>query len=157
LDTKSEFRSPTTIKLPQQDCVFCAIASGKAQAYIVYKQGEFICFLDKYPFTRGHVLVSPLGHYQTVWDMPDKLVGDLFSVATKISKAVVKATDADGFRFVQNNGEAASQVIPHVHIHVIPVKNEERGRFMSRKAFTPQEQEEIATKISRFIAGMRSL
>ena len=54
---------------------------------------------------------------------------------------------ADGFRFVQNNGEAANQVVAHVHVHVIPVKMEDKGRYTDRRRFTPQEMDETARSI----------
>ena len=60
---------------------------------------------------------------------------------------MVAAVGADGFRFVQNNGEAANQVVAHVHVHVIPVKMEDRGRFVERKRFTPEEMRATANAI----------
>ncbi len=74
-------------------------------------------------------------------------IAQLFQVASKVSKAVVAAVGADGFRFVQNNGEAANQVVAHVHVHVIPVKMEDRGRFTDRKRFTSEEMEVTAKAI----------
>ena len=60
---------------------------------------------------------------------------------------MVAAVGADGFRFVQNNGEAANQVVAHVHVHVIPVKMEDKGRFFDRKRFSAEEMEETARAI----------
>jgi histidine triad (HIT) family protein len=79
--------------------------------------------------------------------MTEDEIAELFQVASKVSKAVVAAVGADGFRFVQNNGEAANQVVAHVHVHVIPVKMEDRGRFADRKRFTPEEMEATARAI----------
>jgi histidine triad (HIT) family protein len=74
-------------------------------------------------------------------------IAELFKVAFKVSKAVVAAVGADGFRFVQNNGEAANQVVAHVHVHVIPVKMEDRGRYADRQRFTNDEMERTASSI----------
>lgn len=74
-------------------------------------------------------------------------IAELFQVASKVSKAVVTAVKADGFRFVQNNGEAANQVVAHVHVHIIPVKMEDRRRLTDRKSFTSDEMEETAKSI----------
>ena len=76
----------------------------------------------------------------------------LFRVASKVSRAVVSAAGADGFRFVQNNGEAANQVVAHVHVHVIPVKMEDKGRFGDRKRLSKPEMDETA-KIIRAKMG----
>jgi histidine triad (HIT) family protein len=128
-------------------CIFCKIASKKSPSSIVYEDKKYIGFLDIYPFSRGHTLVCPKTHGETIWDMEEGDIAGLFRVASKLSKAIVAAVGADGFRFVQNNGEAANQVVAHVHVHVIPVKMEDRGRYGDRKTFTPEEQEETARLI----------
>jgi len=129
------------------DCVFCKIVSGKAPSQKVYEDKEYIAFLDKMPFSRGHTLVCPKKHGETIWDMDEMEIAGLFRVAFRISKAVVGAMGADGFRFVQNNGEAANQAVPHVHVHVIPVMMEDRGRYGGRKSFSAEEREAIAKSI----------
>ena len=128
-------------------CIFCGIVSGKEPSHVVYQDDKYIAFLDIFPFSRGHTLVCPKEHGETIWDMNEVDIAGLFSVASKVSRAVVRAVAADGFRFVQNNGEAANQVVAHVHVHVIPVKMEDRGRFSGRKSFTPEEMRETAASV----------
>jgi histidine triad (HIT) family protein len=130
-----------------EDCIFCKIVSRKAPSNIVYEDDRYIAFLDIFPFSRGHTLVCPKEHGETIWDMKEDDIADLFQVASKVSRAVVTAVEADGFRFVQNNGEAANQVVAHVHVHVIPVKMEDKGRFSERKRFMPAQMEETARLI----------
>jgi histidine triad (HIT) family protein len=130
-------------------CIFCQIASRKSPSSVVYEDEKHIAFLDLYPFSRGHTLVCPKQHGETIWDMNEEEIAHLFRVAFKVSKAVVSAVNADGFRFVQNNGEAANQVVAHVHVHVIPVKMEDKGRYSDRKRFSPDEMEETARAIRR--------
>jgi histidine triad (HIT) family protein len=129
------------------DCIFCNIVSRKSPANVVYEDGRHIAFLDIFPFSKGHTLVCPKEHGETIWDMKEEDIADLFQVASKVSKAVVTAVQADGFRFVQNNGEAANQVVAHVHVHIIPVKMEDKGRFSDRKRFTTAEMGEVASSI----------
>lgn len=128
-------------------CIFCQIVSRRAPASIVYEDDRYIAFLDAFPFSRGHTLVCPKAHGETIWDMEEADIAELFRVASKVSRAVVGATGADGFRFVQNNGEAANQVVAHVHVHVIPVKMEDKGRFGERKQFDKAEMDEAARLI----------
>lgn len=130
-----------------ENCIFCRIVSGKETSHKVYEDDKYIAFLDIYPFSRGHTLVCPKEHGETIWDMSEADIAGLFSVASKVSRAVAKAVGADGFRFVQNNGEAANQVVAHVHVHVIPVKMEDRGRFAGRKALSEEEMRETARSI----------
>lgn len=92
-------------------------------------------------------MVCPKTHGETIWDMEEADIAELFRVASKVSRAVVGATGADGFRFVQNNGEAANQVVAHVHVHVIPVKMEDKGRYGERRQFDRAEMEDEARLI----------
>jgi len=133
--------------VPPEQCVFCKIVERKLPSSIVYEDDKYIAFLDNSPFTEGHTLVCPKSHGETVWDMNESEIGGLFALASKISRAVVSAVDADGFRFVQNNGEAANQVVAHVHVHTIPVKLSDRGRWMDRKRLSREEMGKIASSI----------
>jgi histidine triad (HIT) family protein len=136
-----------------ENCIFCQIVSRKAPSNVVYEDDRYIAFLDIYPFSRGHTLVCPKEHGETIWDMKESDIADLFQVASKVSKAVVNAVQADGFRFVQNNGEAANQVVAHVHVHVIPVKMEDKGRFSDRRRFSAAEMEETASLVRSEMSG----
>jgi histidine triad (HIT) family protein len=129
------------------DCVICRKVSRKTPSRMVYEDEGYVAFLDINPFSRGHTLVCPKKHGETIWDMDETEIAGLFAAASRVSRAIVRAVGADGFRFVQNNGEAANQVVAHVHVHVIPVKMEDKGRFSDRKSFTPEEMESTAKSI----------
>ena len=137
--------------VPSEKCVFCKIVRGELPSEKVYEDEKYIAFLDINPFSRGHTLVCPKAHGETIWDMNEQDIGELFTVASVVSQAVVKATGADGFRFVQNNGEAANQVVAHVHVHVIPIAMHQKGRVMDRLKFTPEEMTETAAKIREIL------
>lgn len=141
-------------KGPSEGCIFCKIRAGEAPSYTVYEDEGYVAFLDAFPFSRGHTLVCPKRHGETIWDMKEAEVAELFRVALRISKAVVAAVGADGFRLVQNNGEAANQVVAHVHVHVIPVRLEDKARFFDRKRFSPEEMRETAAAIMAEIARL---
>jgi histidine triad (HIT) family protein len=132
---------------PEEGCIFCRIRAGKAPSYNVYEDAKYIAFLDAFPFSRGHTLVCPKEHGETIWDMKEIDIAELFQVASRVSKAVVAAVDADGFRFVQNNGEAANQVVAHVHVHVIPVRMEDREKSFGRSKSSPEEMQATARAI----------
>ena len=133
------------------NCVFCDIVTGNGPSRIVYQDDSYIAFLDAFPFSRGHTLVCPKKHGATIWDMKEDEIAGLFRVASRVSKAVVTAVAADGFRFVQNNGEAANQVVAHVHVHVIPVNMESKGRFSERRQLHPDEMDATAEEIRKLL------
>ncbi|MDX1370981.1 MAG: HIT family protein [Nitrososphaeraceae archaeon] len=117
-----------------KSCIFCSIIKGNIQGTIVYEDDNFLAIMDKYPITTGHTLVIPKKHYNTLLFMPPKEVGELYSLVSIIAKAVVSAISADGFNIGQNNGRSANQIIPHVHVHIIPrFKNDNsNGRWPTR-------------------------
>ena len=138
------------------DCVFCTIIKKKEDAAHIFENDAFIAFMDKYPINTGHTLILPKEHYQTISDMSLKDIGMLFSLTSHIAKAVIKAVGADGFSLGQNNGEAANQIVPHVHVHIVPRFNNdsEKGRWPSRKTVSLSELSEVAGRIRKFIEPM---
>ena len=106
------------------DCIFCDIIQGKKQGNFIYEDESHVAFLDKYQIDYGHSLVLPRDHFEKISDMDSVKVGELFSKVPKIAKAVIETTKADAFSLAQNNGRAAKQIVPHVHIHIIPRFND---------------------------------
>ena len=101
-------------------CLFCRIIAGEIPCHKVYEDGRVLSFLDIGPLSRGHTLVIPKGHYETLADMPDELAGACMAAASRISRAVMAATGGEAWNILQNNGQIAGQVVPHVHFHIIP-------------------------------------
>lgn len=138
------------------DCVFCKIIAGKLASAMIYEDATYFAFLDNAPLGTGHTLVCPKAHGETLWDMNESAIGGLFALAARLSKAVVKATETDGFRIGQNNGEAANQVVAHVHVHIIPVKLSDKGQWLTRKTPGLEELNKIAKKIKSAIDDIGS-
>ncbi len=130
-------------------CIFCSIAEGKTSCYKIYEDKDYLAFLDIHPFVMGHSLVIPRKHYDTLPDMEEAAVGELFTVAARVSSRVTRGMSADGFRLIQNNGEAAAQVVKHVHIHIVPMKLEDKDRRFGRLSPTDKEFREVADAIIR--------
>jgi histidine triad (HIT) family protein len=130
-------------------CIFCSIISGLARASIIYQDSFFIALLDKYPFSYGHTLVIPRKHYADFLEMPENEVGPLYTFVWFIAKVVSKAVKPEGFNIGQNNGRAANQIIPHVHVHIIPRFKEDiiTGRWPSRHPVNDLELENISERI----------
>jgi len=101
-------------------CNFCKIASGKAQANVVYEDDYVVAFMDLHPANIGHTLVVPRKHWETIYEVPEKALADLFAVVKRVSVAVKKAVDAEGISILQFNERAAGQSVRHFHVHVIP-------------------------------------
>ena len=128
-------------------CIFCDILSGKREGHIVYEDDSHLAFLDKYPIDDGHTLVITKKHYERITDMDSEDVGKLFSLIPKIAKAVLLGAGADAFSLAQNNGKAAKQIIPHVHVHIIPRYNNKGTVWTKREIPTHEILSELAQKI----------
>ena len=127
-------------------CIFCDILDGKRVGHIIYEDESHVAFLDKYPIDVGHSLVIPREHHEKITDMTSENVGKLFALVPKIAKAILDATGADAFSLGQNNGKAAKQIIPHVHIHIIPRYNHKGTIWTKRQISDDTELSELAKK-----------
>jgi histidine triad (HIT) family protein len=107
-----------------ESCIFCKIVQKEAPASIVYEDERVIAFMSIQPINVGHTLVVPKKHYENIYDLPEEDIAYLYKIVKKLSHAVQKAVNAEGIRTVQNNGEAAGQVIFHLHVHIIPMNKD---------------------------------
>ena len=129
------------------DCLFCDILDGKRDGHFLYEDNSHVAFLDKYPIDVGHSLVIPRKHDEKITDMNPEDVGNIFTLVPKIAKAILDATGADAFSLGQNNGRAAKQIIPHVHIHIIPRYNAKGTVWTKRQISNDEDLSELAKKI----------
>ena len=128
-------------------CIFCDMISGKSPCHEIYHDSDIIAILDKYPIDKGHSLVITKKPYEKLTDMSNQEVAELFSKIPKIANAIIKATNADAFSIAQNNGKAAKQIIPHVHVHIIPRYNSTGTLWLKRKILDDNELDDLAQKI----------
>ncbi|HEY84271.1 MAG TPA: DUF4269 domain-containing protein [Chloroflexi bacterium] len=104
----------------RQSCVFCRIARGESEASLVYANAFTLAFMNRRQANRGHVLVIPRRHVQTIFDLDDGLAAELAKTVVKVSRALKEALQVSDLSVWQSNGAAAFQEIPHLHIHLLP-------------------------------------
>lgn len=131
------------------DCIFCQIVAGKIPCAKVYESDSVVAFLDIAPVNKGHALVLPKGHYPTLMDLPEELGGELMKALAVVGEAVMKATGADGLNLMQNNHEAAGQVVHHAHYHLIPRFKDDGLTLWPQSSYDDMdEMNGLATKIA---------
>jgi histidine triad (HIT) family protein len=91
-------------------------------ASVVYEDEWIVAFLSNRPVNEGHTLVVPKKHYENIYDISEEEAAYLFKIVKRVAHAVRAAMCSEGIRIVQNNGEAAGQVVFHLHVHIIPMK-----------------------------------
>lgn len=114
-------------------CVFCRIVSGAEPAHVVWDDDSVLAFLDVTPLFKGHTLVVPKAHVETLADLED--VEPIFERAKAISRAMETALGAGGSFVAINN--RVSQSVPHLHVHVVPRNRKDglRGFFWPRTKY----------------------
>lgn len=102
------------------DCEFCEIVASEEPARIVLRSKEIVAFFPLEPATLGHTLVIPTTHLPDIWSLNDGVAASLAVATVSVACAVRKAMAPDGLNIIQSNGQAATQTVPHLHVHVVP-------------------------------------
>ena len=137
-----------------RDCLFCRIVAGEESAYVVWRDEATLAFLDTRPVFKGHALVVPRRHVDTLLDLPDELAPPLFAAATRLAGAMVGALQAQGSFVAMNN--VVSQSVPHLHVHVVPRTKGDglRGFFWPRTKYADDAEAELyASKLQAWLDG----
>lgn len=131
------------------DCVFCKIVAGSIPAQKVYEDAQLLAFMDIGPVRPGHTLLIPKVHHERFTDLSADLAAELGRLLPRLARAVVEAAGADGFNLFQTNGACSGQVVPHVHIHIIPRHNGDGYSFHWRAGkYAPGELESWRARIA---------
>ncbi|MEU7928340.1 HIT family protein [Micromonospora sp. NPDC049801] len=101
-------------------CVFCQIGAGTATALRIYETPQTMAFVPLLPATAGHTLVIPRRHVTDLWALASEDVQPLMDTVLDVSHAIREALASDGLNLIISAGQAASQTIPHLHIHLVP-------------------------------------
>ncbi|CAG8905826.1 unnamed protein product [Penicillium egyptiacum] len=112
-------------------CIFCKIIKGDIPSLKLFESDKVFAFLDIQPLSLGHALVIPKFHGAKLTDIPDEHLTEVLPVA----KNIAKASGAQDFNILQNNGRIAHQVVDH-----IPKPNEKEGLTIG----WPAEQADMA-------------
>ena len=101
-------------------CVFCEIIKGNIPSAKVFENDQILAILDISQATKGHTLVIPKKHYETILDMPQDEFKELMGVVQNLADQIVTKLNASGCNILINTNEAAGQTVKHAHVHIIP-------------------------------------
>lgn len=136
----------------KDDCIFCKIANGEIPSKTLFDNDVLRIILDLGPATRGHALVIPKMHFDDAYQLPMEIALEVTRQAKTMMSAMTDALKCDGFNFVQNNGEAAGQTVPHFHLHMIPrYKNDGQSIGWKPGEPTQEELEEVRKAIEDYL------
>ncbi|ANS78254.1 Histidine triad (HIT) nucleotide-binding protein [Serinicoccus hydrothermalis] len=128
-------------------CLFCRIVAGEEPADLVLEREDVVGFLDVRPVFKGHVLLVPREHVDTLTELPDTLVEPFFGTVREVAAVVRDELGAQGSFVAMNN--TVSQSVPHLHAHVVPRTKGDglRGFFWPRVRYEEGEAAEYAGRL----------
>lgn len=131
------------------ECIFCRIARGEEKAEKIYETNDVVAFLDIKPRAPGHALVVPKKHIELLTELNDELLSEVFKATREVERMLKKALDPDAFNVGINDGRAAGQVIPHLHVNIFPRFEDDKGGPVHLVVDNPPSKSisEIAKKI----------
>ena len=133
--------------MPNGECLFCQIVSGKIPAQKIYEDDQVVAVLDVNPVNPGHTLIIPKKHSVDMLDQDDAVLQQMIIDTKKIAQAILTALDYEAFNLELNNGRIAGQIVPHLHWHIVPRKEDDGLEHWPGKKYNDNEAELIADKI----------
>ena len=99
-------------------CIFCKIVANEIPAKKVYEDDLVVAFDDIQPQAPVHVVIIPKEHIENLNDLDNKEIWfAMLNAAQEVAK--VKGIDHSGYRVVVNCGKDGTQIIWHLHLHVM--------------------------------------
>ncbi len=137
-----------------QDNIFARLLRDELPCYRVYEDAHTLAFLDIMPRAMGHTLVIPKSPARNLLDVAPDDLGRTMICAQTIARAAIIAFNADGITLQQASEEAGGQMVPHLHVHVIP---RHHGVAMKPPARYNEEEGVLkanAQKLRQALAGL---
>lgn len=103
--------------MPTELCPFCA---ARIESHAFAADGEFLALHNIAPILPGHSLIVPRRHVESLLGLDDEELAAMMRFARDITRGLARAFAADGFDWTIQDGAAAGQTVPHLHLHVIP-------------------------------------
>jgi len=116
----------------------------------VFEDEISLGFLDHRPLFRGHCLLVPRDHVQTLGDLSADRVGPFFTNVQLLARAMETGLQAEGSFVAVNN--RISQSVPHLHVHVVPRRRQDglRGFFWPRQRYASDAE---MTRVQALLRG----
>ena len=100
----------------EANCPFCQLPVER----IVLSDKEALVIRDGFPVSPGHTLVIPRRHVGSFFELTDVERASMFELLAQARAELDVSLRPDGFNIGINDGVAAGQTVPHLHLHLIP-------------------------------------
>ena len=124
--------------------IFSRIIAGEIPCYKIAENERYFAFLDINPLAKGHTLVVPKREVDYIFDLEDAELQEMIVFAKQVAKKIKSKIECKKVAMVVLGLE-----VPHAHIHLIPMNDENDVDFHKNKlVLTPEEFIEIAKSIA---------
>ncbi len=137
------------------NCIFCRIVAGTTRCTLLAEDAAALAFMDIHPANDGHCLVIPKAHCATIFEIPPNTFASVAHLSARVAVAVRDALHPAGLSLVQANGAAANQTVPHLHIHVLP-RRQDDGLLLNWARTGDGDPSRIAEIATRIRARLRT-
>ena len=129
--------------------VFTKIISGEIPCYKIAESDDFFAFLDINPNAPGHTLCVPKVEVNKLFDLEPARFTGLMEFSRKVAIALEKEVPCKRVGMAVIGLE-----VPHVHVHLIPLRDMDDMRFVNKVSLSKEEMTSIATRVNaRFMAN----
>ncbi|NMB79394.1 MAG: HIT family protein [Methanomicrobiales archaeon] len=87
---------------------------------IVAKNGLCYARWDRFPVSKGHLLLMPFRHTPDYFSLTDEEKQAMTDLIEECRQILTENFRPDGYNIGYNIGEAAGQTVMHCHCHLIP-------------------------------------
>jgi histidine triad (HIT) family protein len=139
---------------PMAETIFTKILRGEIPCHKVYEDDQVLAFLDIGPLSQGHTLVIPKEPAATLDELSDESAAAIGRLLPRLCRAIKRVTGCADYNVLQNNGRAAHQLVMHVHFHIVPKPDSQRGLGVRWPAGSLPEPEgaQLAERITKALA-----
>ena len=99
----------------KEKCIFC-----QPEREIIIERESCFAIYDKFPVSKGHMLIIPYRHEPDYFQLSQKEKSALWQLVDDVKSFLDKKYQPDGYNVGFNLGQSAGQTVAHAHIHVIP-------------------------------------
>jgi len=108
------------IKSTIETADYCAFCNPAINAKSFCSTGKFSAIYNIAPILPGHSLIIPKAHCESLFQLTEKEIGEMMVFARKVTTILKSFFNCQGFDWTIQDGSAAGQTIPHLHLHIIP-------------------------------------
>jgi ATP adenylyltransferase len=104
-------------------CIFCIAAgdSDRRDTLTLFRGGQALVMMNRYPYTNGHLMVAPLAHEARLFESSDGSLHSLIRLTAEAQRILSDVYKPDGFNIGMNFGQiAGAGFADHYHVHIVP-------------------------------------